>query len=47
MKICIRHFSYADISVHKFQSHVKGKKVKLSLGLTKHHSMKTYWGVEA
>jgi hypothetical protein len=21
--------------------------VKLSLGLTKHHSMKTYWGVEA
>jgi hypothetical protein len=24
----------------------KGKKVKLSLGLTKHHAMKTYWGVE-
>jgi hypothetical protein len=24
----------------------KGKKVKLSLCLTKHHAMKTYWGVE-
>jgi hypothetical protein len=25
---------------------VKVKKVKLSLGLTKHHAMKAYWGVE-
>jgi hypothetical protein len=24
----------------------KGKKVKLSLCLTKHHAMKTYWGME-
>jgi hypothetical protein len=22
----------------------KGKEVKLTLGLTKHHAMKTYWG---
>jgi hypothetical protein len=24
---------------------VRGKKVKLSLCLTKHHAMKTYWGI--
>jgi hypothetical protein len=26
--------------------YVKGKDLKLSLCLTKHHAMKTYWGVE-
>jgi hypothetical protein len=29
-----------------WQGVVKGKKVKLSLYLTKHHAMKACWGVE-
>jgi hypothetical protein len=31
---------------NNLQSSVKVKKDKVSLCLTKHHAMKTYWGVE-
>jgi hypothetical protein len=41
-RVLTRIFEHRDDSV----TGGKGKKVKLSLCLTKHHAMKTYWGME-
>jgi hypothetical protein len=51
MLLCSLVFLYPFVSISRFHSHIKlikikGRKIKLSLCLTKHHAMKAYWGVE-
>jgi hypothetical protein len=41
-----RYICTKDIGNFGYKEPAIKVKVKLSLGLTKHHAMKTYWGVE-
>jgi hypothetical protein len=41
-KVIVKH----GLTLNMRHDKGKGKKVKLSLCVTKHHAMKAYWGVE-